>query len=55
MDIMQLSACLVLNPKVGPIVAQLEVLLSSDYLRAMGHHSVFIGFDCFSVMIHCII
>ena len=35
MDIMQQSACLVLNPKAGPIVAQLEAFFSSDYLRAM--------------------
>ena len=58
MDIMQQSACLVLNSKAGPIVSQLEVFFSSDFSRgpfSLFHHSVLIGFDCFSVMIHCII
>ena len=31
MDIMQQFACLVLNPKPGPIMAQLEIFVSSDY------------------------
>ena len=32
MDIMQQSACLVLNPKAGPIASQLDVFFSSDCL-----------------------
>ena len=42
MDIMQQLACLVLNPKTGPIVAQLGVFFSYDYLRAMGPFLCFI-------------
>ena len=44
MDIMQQSAFLVLNPKAGPIVAQLEVFVSSDNLRAM------VPFLCFIIV-----
>ena len=42
MDIMQQSACLVLNPKAGPIAAQLDVILSCDYMRAVGPFLCFI-------------
>ena len=32
MDDMHQSVCLVLNPKARPIIAELEVFFSSDYL-----------------------